>query len=106
MLLKAIHSPNACLVRPDSHALWRGRSAARFVRENVDGGVYDDPDVAGPDCCGSLCVDDGVRQAAQFAVGGRPEDGGPAVVLHVEAVRTPGNVRGGTTNGGVAPLNA
>ena len=32
MLLKTIHSPNACVVRPDSNALWRGRSARRLVR--------------------------------------------------------------------------
>ena len=32
MPLKAIHSPNACVVRPDSSALWRGRSAGRLVR--------------------------------------------------------------------------
>ena len=31
MPLKAIHSPNACVVRPDSSALWRGRSARRLV---------------------------------------------------------------------------
>ena len=32
MPLKPIHSPNACVVRPDSSALWRGRSARRLVR--------------------------------------------------------------------------
>ena len=32
MPLKAIHSPNACVVRPDSSALWRGRFARRLVR--------------------------------------------------------------------------
>ena len=32
MPLKAIHSPNACVVRLDSSALWRGRSARRLVR--------------------------------------------------------------------------
>ena len=32
MPLKAIHSPNTCVVRPDSSALWRGRSARRLVR--------------------------------------------------------------------------
>ena len=31
MPLKAIHSPNACVVRPDSSALWRGRSARRLM---------------------------------------------------------------------------
>ena len=29
--LKAMHSLNACVVRPDSSALWRGSSARRFV---------------------------------------------------------------------------
>ena len=29
---KAIHSPNACVVKSDSSALWRGRSARRLVR--------------------------------------------------------------------------
>ena len=32
MPLKAIHSPNACVVRPDSSTLWRGRSARCLVR--------------------------------------------------------------------------
>ena len=32
MPLKAIHSPNACVVRPDSSALRGGRSARRLVR--------------------------------------------------------------------------
>ena len=32
MTLKTIHSPNACVVRPGSSALWRGRSARRLVR--------------------------------------------------------------------------
>ena len=32
MPLKAIHSPSACVVRPDSSALWGGRSARRLVR--------------------------------------------------------------------------
>ena len=31
MPLKAIYSSNACVVRPDSSALWRGRSARRLV---------------------------------------------------------------------------
>ena len=31
MPLKAIHSPNACVVRPDSSALWSGRSARHLV---------------------------------------------------------------------------
>ena len=38
---------------------------------NVDGGVYDYPDVARPDCCGWRCGVDSVRQGAQFAAGGR-----------------------------------
>ena len=32
MPLKAIHSPNACVVRPDSSALRMGSSVRRFVR--------------------------------------------------------------------------
>ena len=32
MPLKAIHSPNACVVRPHWSALWRGRSARCLVR--------------------------------------------------------------------------
>ena len=32
MPLKAINSPNACVVRQDSIALWRSRSARRLVR--------------------------------------------------------------------------
>ena len=31
MPLKAIHSPNVCVVRPDLGALWSGRSARRLV---------------------------------------------------------------------------
>ena len=32
MPLKAIHSPNACVMKLDSSALWRSRSARRLVR--------------------------------------------------------------------------
>ena len=32
MPLKAIHSPYACVVRPDSSVLWRSRSAGHLVR--------------------------------------------------------------------------
>ena len=69
---------------------------------DVDRGVHDYPDVAGPDCCGWWCGGDGVCQSAQFAVGGRPKDGGPGVVFHVEAVRVPDDAHGGTTDRGDA----
>ena len=73
---------------------------------DVDHGVNDYPDVAGPDCCGWWCGGDGVRQGAQFAMGGRPEDGGPGVVPRVEAIHAPVDARGGTTDRGGALLGA
>ena len=73
---------------------------------DVDRDVHDYPDVAGPDRCGWWCGGDGVRQGAQFAVGGRPKEGGPVVVFHVEAVRAPGDAHGGATDRGVALLGA
>ena len=80
------------------------REALREV--DVYRGVHDYADVAGPDCCGRWCGGDGVRQGAQFAVGGRPEDGGPGVVLHVEEIRTADDTQGGTTDRGGALLGA
>ena len=73
---------------------------------DVDRGVHDYPDVAGLDRCGWWCGGDGVRQSAQFAVGGRPKDGDPGVVFHVEAVRAPGDAYGGATHRGGALLGA
>ena len=72
----------------------------------VDCGVHDYPDVAGPDRCGWWCGGDGVRQGAQFAVGGRPKEGGPVVVFHVEAMRAPGDAHGGATDRRGALLGA
>ena len=72
----------------------------------VDRGVHDYLDVAGLDRCGWWCGGDGVRQGAQFAVGGRFKDGGPGVVSHVEAVRAPGDAYGGATDRGGALLGA
>ena len=72
----------------------------------VDRGVHDYPDVAGPNRCGWWCGGDGVHEGAQFPVGGRPKDGGPCVVLDVEAVRVPGDAQGGTTDLGGALLGA
>ena len=68
--------------------------------------VHDYQDVAGPDCCGWWCGGDGVCHGAQFAVEGRPKDGGPGVVFHVEAVRVLGDAHGGTANHGGALLGA
>ena len=65
---------------------------------DADHGVHDYPHVAGPDRCRWWCGGDGVCQGAQFAVGGRPKDGSPGVVFHVEAVRVPSDAHGGTTN--------
>ena len=73
---------------------------------DVDRGVLDYPGVAGPDRCRWRCGGDGVYHGAQFAVRGRPKDGGPGVVFHVEAVRVPGDVHGGATNRGGALLGA
>ena len=73
---------------------------------DVDRGVHDYPDVAGPDRRGWRCGGDGVCHGAQFAVGGRPKDGGPGVVFHVEAVRVPGDAYGGATDRGGALLGA
>ena len=53
---------------------------------DVDCGVENYPDVPRPNCCGWWCGGDSVCQGAQFAVGGRPKDGGPGVELHVETV--------------------
>ena len=73
---------------------------------DVDPGVHDYPEVAGPDRRGWRCGGDGVCHGAQFAVGGRPKDGGPAVVFHVEAVCVPGDAHGGATDRGGALLGA
>ena len=73
---------------------------------DVDRRVHDYSDVAGPDRCGWRCCGDGVCHGAQFAVGGRPKDGGPGVVFHVEAVRVQGDAHGGATDCGGALLGA
>ena len=44
---------------------------------DFDRGVHDYPDVTGLYRCGWWCGGDGVRQGAQFAVGGRLKDGAP-----------------------------
>ena len=69
---------------------------------DVDCGVHDYPDVAGPDRRGWQCGGDGGCHGVQFAVGGRPKDGGPGVVFHLEAVRGPGDAHGGATDCGGA----
>ena len=101
MPLKAIHSPNACVVRPDSSALWRGRSARRLVRW-----MSTVVSTTTQMLRGRIVVGDGVCHGAQFAVGGRPKDGGPGVLFHVEAVRVPGDVLGDATYRGGALLGA
>ena len=85
MPLKAIHRPNASVVRLDSSALWRGRSARCLVRGISTMASTTNQVLRGHDCCGWWCGGDYVCQGVQFAVGGRPEDDGPGVVLHAEA---------------------
>ena len=51
-----------------------GQAREALGEVDVDRGVYDHPDVARPDCCGWWCGGGSVRQGAQFAVGGRPEE--------------------------------
>ena len=92
---------------PQSQRLCAGAGLKRPVEEwfrkalyevNIDSGVYDYADFAGPNCCWRRCGVDGVRQGAQFAVRGRPEDGGPGVVPHMEYIRTSVDAHGGTTD--------
>ena len=83
---KAIHSPNTCVVRPDLSALWRSRYARRLVRWMSTVASATTQMLRGRIVVGLSCRGDGVRQGAQFAVGGRPKDGGNGVVFHVEAL--------------------
>ena len=83
-----------------------GHVLEALVEVDVDRGVHDYPDVAAPDCCGWWCGSDSVRQGAQLAMGGRPKDGGPGVVLRVKAICTTGDAYRGTTDRGGALLGA
>ena len=106
MPLKAIHSPNACVLRPDSSALWRGRFARRLVRW-----MSTVASTTTQMLQGRIVAGGGVAVTASARVRSSPwedapKDGGPSVVFHVEAVRVPGDAHGGTTDHGGALLGA
>ena len=87
----AIQRPRACVVRQDSRALWRGSSARHFVRWMST--------VASTTIqmlWGSAVV------RASVALTGRPEDGGPCVVLHVDSASALHDPQGGTADKGGA----
>ena len=97
MPLKAIHSPNACVVRPDSSALWRGRSARRLVRW-----MSTVASTTTQMLRGRIVVNGGVAVTASAMVRSSPWEDSPKI----EAVRVPGDAHGGASDCGGALLGA
>ena len=105
MPLKAIHRPNACVVRQDSSALWRGRSARRLVRW-----MSTVASTTTQMLRGRIVVGGGVAVKASARVRSSPWEDAAKIVApvwnQVEAVRAPGDAHGGTTDCGGALLGA